>query len=572
MTAADHAPPPGLSPFREDFTDEETAILARHFTNTTEPVFALIGLPEVVKGALFARYSRSPKSLRRLFLDEFYDSAAEVGAPEGQTGTARADELYHRVFTQYGDDSVAQLGGIHLACEQASNLLTKILERGRLAAYLEQSTRYMFYDERLGDSYRYLVPPEVAAHTVADRYRSVLDHLFDTYASLTGTLTEHYQRRFPKAEGDSAFIYRSTIRARVCDDLRGLLPAATRSNVGIYANGQAYEAVLLRMRAHPLAEAREYADAMLRELRLVAPAFFKRVDLPDRGESWSAYLRATADATAAVAAALPGDIPERPEVTLVDWDPEAETKVVAAALYPHTDLPDDVLLEIARAMPPDERRRILRTYAGDRANRRHRPGRGMERSDYRFDILCDYGIFRDLQRHRILSLDWQRLGTDHGYVTPPSIGDINAEPAWHDAIGTAAELYGDLATVLDPMVAQYAVPFAFRIRFYMQLNAREAFHLIELRTAQGGHPDYRRVCLEMHRLIRDQAGHTAIADAMSFVDASDVELGRLETERAAEARRSGAVRGGPDQSPSASGILKTSSEPSTAIDESATSE
>jgi hypothetical protein len=196
----------------------------------------------------------------------------------------------------------------------------------------------------------------------------------------------------------------------------------------------------------------------------------------------------------------------------------------------------------------------------------------MERSDYRFDILCDYGIFRDLQRHRILSLDWQRLGTAHGYVTPRSIGDIDAEPAWHDAIGAAAELYGQLAVDLDPMVAQYAVPFAFRIRFYMQLNAREAFHLIELRTAQGGHPDYRRVCLEMHRLIRDQAGHTAIADAMSFVDASDVELGRLETERAAEARRAAPSNGGFDQSPSASGIRMTSSEPSTAIDESATNE
>jgi thymidylate synthase ThyX len=406
---------------------------------------------------------------------------------------------------------------------------------------------------------------------MADRYRSVLDHLFDTYASLTGSLTEHYRARFPKADGDSDFIYRSTIRARVCDDLRGLLPAATRSNVGIYANGQAYEAVLLRMRAHPLAEARAYADAMLRELRLVAPAFFKRVDLPDRGDTWSAYLRATADATVAVAAELPADIPERPEVTLVDWDPEAETKVVAAALYPHTDLPDDALLAIARAMPPDERRRILRTYVGDRSNRRHRPGRGMERSDYRFDILCDYGIFRDLQRHRILSLDWQRLGTAHGYVTPASIGEIGAEPAWHEAIGRAAGLYSDLSADLDSMVAQYAVPFAFRIRFYMQLNAREAFHLIELRTAQGGHPDYRRVCLEMHRLIRDQAGHTAIADAMSFVDASDVELGRLETERAAEARRSAAAGEG-TQSPSASGIRMTNSGPSTAIAESATSE
>lgn len=569
MTAPDHAPPPGLASFREEFTPEETQILERHFTNTTEPVFALVGLPEVVKGALFARYSRSPKSLRRLFLDEFYDPDADVGDGLADTGTARADELYHRVFTQYGDDSVAQLGGIHLACEQASNILTKILERGRMAAYLEQSTRYMFYDERLGDSYRYLVPPEVAAHPMAARYRAVLDHLFDTYASLTGTLSDHYRRRFPKADGDSDFIYRSTIRARVCDDLRGLLPAATRSNVGIYANGQAYEALLLRMRSHPLAEARLYADAMLRELRSVAPAFFKRVDLPDRGDVWSTYLRATADATAAVAAELPTEIPDRPEVTLVDWDPEAETKVVAAALYPHSDLPDDTLLALASQMTPDERSRILRAYVGDRSNRRHRPGRGMERSDYRFDILCDYGIFRDLQRHRILTLDWQRLGTRHGYITPDAIGEIGAESAWHDAMSAAAGLYDDLAAEFDPTLAQYAVPFAYRIRFFMQLNAREAFHLIELRTAQGGHPDYRRVCLEMHRLIADQAGHTAIADAMRFVDASDVELGRLETERAAAARRAAA---GSDQSASARGIRMTSSEPSTAVVESAISE
>jgi thymidylate synthase ThyX len=532
---------------REMFTAEETAILERHFTNTTEPVFALVNLPEVVKGALFARYSRSPKSLRRLFLDEFYDEDGDRGgfgeaaaASLGAVNQGRADDLYHRVFTQYGDDSVAQLGGIHLACEQASNILTKVLERGRLAAYLEQSTRYMFYDKRLGSQYRYAIPPEVSRADLDPAYRETMDHLFDTYGGLTARLTTFYETLFPKGADDSDFVYRSTIRARVCDDLRGLLPAATLSNVGIFANGQAYEALLLRMRASHLAEVRHYADAMLRELRLVAPAFFKRVDIPERGGAWSGYLAETAARMESLAEGLAEPVAERPEVTLVDWDPDAETKVAAAALYAYTDLPDDRLLEVARSMTDADRRRIIETYAGDRKNRRHRPGRGMERADYRFDILCDYGIFRDLQRHRLLTLDWQRLGTRHGYVTPQTIAEVGAEETWHEAMDRAEALYTRVDDALGPQVAQYCVPFAFRIRFFMQMNAREAFHLIELRTAQGGHPDYRRVCLEMHRLIRDQAGHRLIADAMTFVDDADYELGRLETERAAAARRAAA--------------------------------
>lgn len=539
MTVSDAAPAsPGLPTFRETFTDDETAVLERYFTNTTEPVFALVGLPEVVKGALFARYSRSPKSLRRLFLDEFWDgTGGDLSATTDPVATTRADDLYHRVFTQYGDDSVAQLGGVHIACEQASNVLTKVLERGRLAAYLEQSTRYMFYDERLGDRYRYRVPQEVIGTEVESQFVDTMDHLFGTYGSLTAQLTSHYRTRFPKAKGDSDFVYRSTIRARVCDDLRGLLPAATLSNVGIFANGQAYEALILRMRAHPLSEARWFAAAMLHELRLVAPAFFRRVDVPDRGEAWSNYLAETAQATRRLAEQLSLPVETRPEVTLTEWDPDAELKIVAAALYPHTDLPDDALTELARGMTEAERTAVIAAYAGQRTNRRHRPGRGMERSGYRFDVLCDYGIFRDLQRHRMLTLDWQRLGTRHGYITPPSITDIGADEAWHEAMGRATDLFAATVDLAGLDVAQYTVPFAFRIRFYLHMNAREAFHLIELRTAQGGHPDYRRVCLEMHRLIRDQAGHRAVATAMTFVDDSDVDLGRLETERAAAARR-----------------------------------
>jgi thymidylate synthase ThyX len=540
----------GTSPtfVAEQFTVDERAVLARYFTNLDGPVFGIVNLPEVVKGALFARYSRSPKSVRRLFLDEFYNApevgiaaAAEEMAATGGDDPAvrlqRAEDLYQRVFTEYGDDSVAQLGGAHLACEQASNVLTKILEWGRLASYLEQSTRYIFYDQPLGDRYRYAVPPEVAASPLNARYVDTMDWLFDTYSDLVRRMVPYYETLYPKQDGDSNFVWSSTIRAKACDDLRGLLPAATTSNVGIFASGQAYEQMLLRMRAHPLAEARHYADLMLIELRKIIPAFLRRVDVPERGGAWSAYLASVAERMGVEAASL-GAAPEpRPEVTLVDWDPEGELKTAAAALYAYTDLPDDQLLDLVRAMPEARRAELIRAYAGDRANRRHKPGRGMERTGYRFDILCDYGIFRDLQRHRMLTLEWQRLSPAHGFLTPASIADIDATDVWNEAMDRTAELYDHVAAELGRDVAQYVVPFAYRVRFFFQLNAREAFHLIELRTAQGGHPDYRRVCQDMHRLIRDKAGHTLIADAMTYVDYGDYELARLGSERRAAARR-----------------------------------
>src|SRR5436853_1774855 len=243
------------------FTPDETRALAPYFTNTDRTVFALTNLPETVKGALFARYSRSAKSLRRLFLDEFLEQVGE--APTAPSiGTRRAEQLYERVFSEYGDDSVAQLGGVHLACEGASNVLTKVLEWGRLMAYLEQSTRYIPYDDQPGGRYRYHVPKELP-EPLRQRYVVTLDRVFDTYRAWLPRLRDFFAARFPRAEGDSEPVYRMTIRAKTLDTLRGLLPAATTSNVGIFATGQAYEQLLLRMRAHPLAEVRDYADVML---------------------------------------------------------------------------------------------------------------------------------------------------------------------------------------------------------------------------------------------------------------------------------------------------------------------
>ena len=521
----------------ETFTAAERAALAPYFTELDGPVFALVNLPEVVKGALFARYSRSAKSLRRLFLDEFLERA-EGPAPTGSIGTTRADQLYERVFSEYGDDSVAQLGGVHLACEGASNILTKVLEWGRLMAYLEQSTRYVPYTDRPDGRWKYHVPAELDGHPLRARYVETLDRAFETYARWIDPMREYWTRRFPQPAADSDAAYRMTIRAKALDSLRGLLPAATRSNVGIFGTGQGYEALLLRMRAHPLREVRDYADLMLVELRKVIPAFLKRLERPERGGVWSRYLAENAAAVAAVAArVLDGIEPEpRPEVTLTDWDPDGEVKVIAAALYAASRLPDDQLLAVARKLGPEERRQVLEAYVGGRENRRHKPGRAFERTVYRFDVLGDYGAFRDLQRHRLLTLEWQPLSTRHGHVTPDELGDAGLLPEWTRVMEDSAALHDALAAE-TPTVAPYAVAMAYRVRFYMELNAREAMHMIELRTAPQGHPAYRRICQAMHRLIAEQAGHRALAAAMRHADHSGAEGGRLDAERAAEQRR-----------------------------------
>jgi thymidylate synthase ThyX len=535
----------------EGWTDDEADILRRYFTNLDGPVFALVNLPEVVKGALFARYSRSSKSLRRLFLDEFVgdlDISGDLGI-DATVGLARAEQLYDRVFFEYGDDSVAQLGGVHLACEQASNVLTKILEWGRLMSYMEKSTRYVAYDTRLPNGrYRYYRDPEILESPLGARYVGDMDRLFDAYADLLPVVQAHLAARHPKAPEDSDFVWRQSIRAKAFDSLRGMLPAGATSNLGIYASGQAYEALLVRMRAHPLPEAQFYADLILEELRKVIPSWVKRVDAVDRGVAHSQYLQSKEADMAALADALFGqtatraepDIGGEPEVTLTDWDPDGETKVVAAMLYPYTHLSEATLLDKVAAMSVEQRLDVMRRYTGDRANRRHRPGRALERCDYRFDVISDYGAFRDLQRHRLLTVEWQDLTPDHGYTMPHSVADAGAEETYALAMSRSASLYGALTERFLPTQAAYAIALAYRIRYMMQFNAREAMHLIELRTSPQGHPEYRQVCQQMHRLIRDRAGHHAIAAMMTYVDEADYEqsgLERLEGERRAAARR-----------------------------------
>ncbi|MBL6927369.1 MAG: FAD-dependent thymidylate synthase [Acidimicrobiia bacterium] len=532
----------------EEFSGEEADVLRRYFTNLDQPVFALVNLPEVVKGALFARYSRSEKSLRRLFLEEFVGELDVSGDEtiDATVGLRRAEELYDRVFFEYGDDSVAQLGGVHLACEQASNLLTKVLEWGRLMSYLEQSTRYIAYDSRLGGRYRYFRDPEILSSPLGTRYIADMDRLFENYAEMVTLMTNHFRLQTPKSDSDSDFVYRQATAAKAFDAVRGMLPAASLSNVGIYASGQAYEALLIRMRSHPLPEARSYAELMMAELRKVVPSFLKRVDLPDRGEATGSYMLDVRDRmTDMVEDLFPSEEPtdQSPLVDLTDFDPDAEVKLVSAAMYSFSNRSDRAIEARARAMTVDERLAVLKAFVGDRANRRHRPGRALERPAYRFDVMSDYGAFRDLQRHRMMTIDWQRLCTDHGFVRPPEVDDAGLSDRFDSSMERSAALH-DAMRPAFPDQAPYAAALAYRVRYMMHMNAREAMHVLELRTSPQGHPAYRSVCQEMHRLIGDVAGHHAIAEMMTFVDHSaGTDLERLESERKSEQKRFRAADG-----------------------------
>jgi thymidylate synthase ThyX len=352
--------------------------------------------------------------------------------------------------------------------------------------------------------------------------------------------------RFPRQPGDSDFVHRQAVRAKALDGLRGLLPAASLSNVGIYGSGQSYESLLMKMRSHPLEEARFYADLMLGELRKVIPSFLQRVDVSDRGGEWSAYFADTRTQTGRILNRLWPDVAagrgaerlgaETGEVRLVDFDPEGEDKLLAAICFAQSTMGEDEALRRVRALSADERRSLLHAYVGDRKNRRHRPGRAFERIDYRFEITVDYGAFRDLQRHRMLTVEWQELTPELGYTIPELVVEAGEEPAYVESLERSRALY-DAMVPEFPVEAGYAVALAHRVRCVMQMNAREAMHLIELRSGTQGHPSYRRIAQQMYHAIAEQAGHRAIAEAMVHVEHGWSDLERLEGERRAESRR-----------------------------------
>ena len=525
----------------ESFTDAQRALLSAHVTNLDRPVFALTQLPETLKGALFARYSRYPGTLRRLLLDEFAGDLPPVSHEPDQVEGERAAQLYERIFLGYGDDSVAQLGGAHVACEWVSNVLTKVLQRPRLAAYLEQSTRYIAYDAPMPGSdparpsYRYYRDPELGP-----AYARAMDQLFGFYSESLPRVVAWAETQYPRAPDEPQAAHTRAIKAKALDLLRGLLPASSLSHMGIYASGQTYEQLILHLLAHPLPEARSYGAMILEEVQAVMPSFVARVQRPDRGGAWIGYLENRARAGAHWAQRLglrevhEDDGHAGPSVRLLQVQGD-EDDLLAALLFESATVSEEDTRRTVQALDEHERAALLTDLVGDRANRRYRPGRGLEAVRYRFEIVADYGAFRDLQRHRMLTVQWQTLGPDLGAGVPEQIDQAGVGEQYRRALDVSQAEYHRLAGEGLRSAAPYALCLGYRLRFVLDLNAREAMQLIELRSGREGHPSYRAVAHEMHAQIA--AVHPAIAAAMTHVDTeAEPRLERILSEMRTHAR------------------------------------
>ncbi len=494
-------------------------------TNATDSVYAFSEkLSPVTIAAAMARLSRRGDDMRITLLDEF---AAAMGKDEN---------LLQRVISAYGDDSVQQLVGSHVVVENASNLLTKKLEWGRLAAYLEQSTRYIYFDKKdAAGKYKYYTPQHFKPKTKA-LYESSIDQLFDLYSDMVHKLTTYVREKsdVPKEEQDIA--WQGATRAQACDAARAVLPVATTSTVGIYASGQALESLIMHLQADDLPEAVQTGAQLLKEARKIIPVFLERADQPDRGGAIIAYNATTRHSVKKLADKyLPDNhAAEAAEVQLVSYWPRNELDLVPDMLYEHTSLSLKELRTQTAKWPIAKKEEVFTEYIGERLNRRHRPGRAIEKAHYSWDLVCDYGIFRDLQRHRMVDdMNWQLLTPRYGYEIPKLVEDAQLTDVFEQCFDISLNLYSELQAAGYELEAQYATLLGHRMRWKVTYNAREAFHFHELRTSPQGHPGYRKLVLAMHEKLAEV--HPMLAEAMRFVNQDeDLELTRLAAERATQ--------------------------------------
>jgi thymidylate kinase/thymidylate synthase ThyX len=505
-----------------EITGEGKAFLQEAVTTSEGNVYTFTDkLSPITIAAAMARLSRRGDDMRITLLDEF---AGKLG---------KDSKLLQRVITAYGDDSVQQLAGQHIVVENASNLLTKKLEWGRLAAYLEQSTRYIYFDKKdKNGRYKYYTP-DYLPEKVRDQYREIMDNIFDLYSEMVHKLTDYVQdnSKTPKHERDVA--WKGATRAQACDAIRPVLPVATTATVGIFASGQALEGLIMHLLADDMPEARETGEAMLHEARKVMPTFLERADKPDRGGAMVAYMSETRHAVKKLATQFLPDQHATPKdvVQLVDVWPRNELDLVADMLYEHSNLSVKELQAEVTTWPYDKKLEVFTTYMGERLNRRHRPGRALEKAHYSWDLLCDYGIFRDLQRHRMVDdMEWQLLTPRYGYEVPELVEEAGLSDQFEKCFDLSLKLYSVLQEAGYQLEAQYATLLGHRMRWKVTYNAREAFHLHELRTSPQGHPGYRKLVLQMHEKLSEV--HPLLAEAMKFVNkGEDAELTRLAAER-----------------------------------------
>lgn len=496
--------------------------LENFVTNTDKSIYAIkSGVAPQTIAAAMARLSRKYDDLRNILKNEF------VGKDSSDS------ELLKRVISEYGDDSVQQLAGQHIVVEDASNLLTKKLESGRLGAYLEQSTRYIYYDQKDdAGHYKYYTPKNFDDKT-AERYRDSMDYIFEKYSLIVHDLTRYIRSHTEQKPGDKKSAWMAATKALACDMARSILPACVKSTVGIYLSAQSLEQLVIKLLSDETEEARRAGEDILREARKVIPVFLERADKENRGAKTTEYLRNTrVNMDKIVKEYVNGQFSiDMKPVDLADYWPRNELDIVADICHESSPLSFSEIKRDLEKMSVEGKRKIIHSYIGKRTNRRHKPGRALEKIHYSWDILCDYGIFRDLARHRIVdNMSWQELSPRFGYEVPDIIDQAGLSELYVSCFDESLKLYNLLQANGYMKEAQYAILLGHRMRWKVTFNARQAFHILELRTGSQGHPGYRKLAQEMHRMIAEV--HPLIAGSMKFVNHDNAaSLGRLESEQ-----------------------------------------
>jgi len=531
------------------FSVKEKKILSEHFSNVDRSVFAIITPKQVDRGALMSRYSRTDKDMRRVFLDEFLKNEK------------RGEEFYNRILLEYGDDSVAELGEAQIAIEGLSNIAVKKIEDRRIGlSYLEKSSRYVIWDKKVNGKYKFLWEPTIMQSKFADMYLEACNLDFDVYAKNVNTMITYVREKYPiekytfidskdkkekpfsklKNENDvksAKMIYKGSTKAKALDILRGLLPASTLTNVGITGNGRAFEYLLTILFSSNLDEERNLASEIKRELDTTIKSFVRRSN-DKYGKVLQKYLIETkTNASILVKKHLKGKIPKNEITKLVEWESEsiAINKIIAGIFYEQSpSIPYHIILSNVKKISLTKKSQMIDTFANIRKNRRHRPSRAFEMTWYTFDLINNFGMFRDLHRHRALTLERQLLTTDHGYTLPKEMEILGIKKDFKDCMYKTREVFNKIRKQY-PEQAQYAVNFAYNYPYFIHLNLREACHLIELRTVPQGHVDYRKVVQDMFQQIKRV--HPRLCKIIKFVDLKEYELERFESEKRTEEKR-----------------------------------
>ena len=534
--------PESLNEYKPDFSTGNWTARDRYFleafaTNPDGIVSVLRNLPPEITGALCSRASRASGSLLEVLLKEYIypivngedkKLAAELEDTvqflrdhgfKNILNNQRAQAFYSKWLSQYGDDSIAQITGAHVLVWGISQVAMKFIEDQRVGLEpIEKSTRYVNFGTKVDGRYLYYIPrPHLELHGLLTEYTATLDHLFNTYVELLTPLQDWLRKNFEEKN--------SILEKKAFDTLRGLLPMATLGQVAFRGNAQAFEYLINRTARHPLGELRWFAGELKRELDKEIPSLLLRI-ADEKSKDYQEYLNQRFQEVRKFVTDPVLEPGIKPEVRLVDSDPDSENKILAAILFQQAHGTWHQAMESAKALSDDRKREVIERYLYKRSARWQKVGRAFENGYLRFEIVMDIGSYRDLHRHRMMTQERQSFSTFHGYNIPLEIQQSGFAAQFEDALQRADRLFRKIEPI-DRDLAQYVVPLAYRMRFYQWQNFRQLFWEAELRTVSQGHPDYRFIEQEKYRLVREK--FPLIASFM-LVDMNDYAVARRGTD------------------------------------------